>query len=234
MGRAGCARAPSPHRPRHLLRSQKSPGKVGGGGRCCGLRCADLSVNLPSRPAFFFKQMSPIDELKVRSSPAPPTQAAHCGGGRGEGGRGRGSGAGNQAQRTLKPAGSLPSPRKAAAWGSQRGVPAREQGAWPAGPLPGSRPAPTIGRIGGGGESNHQPSGVWVTSSWLGLGLKLAPGDSPGGQILTPPGCLGPCLNPLGPEFHFLPHRRREAPLIGTLAGAQWLPTLDKELPQLT
>lgn len=36
----------------------------------------------------------------------------------------------------------------------------------------------------------HGPSGIWAWSSWPGLRLELAPGDSPGGRSAPyPPGC---------------------------------------------
>lgn len=143
------------------------------------------------------KQMSPIDELKVRSSLPPPTRAAHCGGWEEEG---RGSGAGTKPGSLLGLQALSPTLVR-----PQRGVAAREPGAWPAGPQPDSLSSHPRPWAGGWGGRRPPALGVWVSSSWPGLGLELAPGDSPGGQILPPQGCRGPCLNPLGPEFHFLP-----------------------------
>lgn len=62
----GCAYAP---RPRHLLRGRKSPGEVWG---AAGGSVALTSVLTSSPHPHFLKQMSPIDELEVRSSRTPP------------------------------------------------------------------------------------------------------------------------------------------------------------------
>lgn len=111
---------------------------AGGVGRCCGPRRSDLGVNLLS-PRPLFEQMSPVDELEVRSRPPPPSRAAP---------RGWGAGTGDQAPPTLRPAGFSPhppDPANAAAWGPSPGTgrpasgdPARQ----PSRPS-GGRPAPT-------------------------------------------------------------------------------------------
>lgn len=61
------------------------------GGAAAGSAAPTSALTSPPTPTFL-KQMSPIDELKVRSRPPPPTRAAHCGGWEEEGAGGVGRG----------------------------------------------------------------------------------------------------------------------------------------------
>lgn len=104
-------------------------GKLGVEGAAAGSAAPTSALTSSPAPLFFFKQMSPIDELKVRSSPAPPTQAAHCGGGKGEGGRGKGQGewGGEPSPARFEASGLSPQPPEGrsvgfAAWGPSPGT----------------------------------------------------------------------------------------------------------------
>lgn len=168
---------------------------------------APLRAPPPTSPPTptLLEQMSPIDELKVRSTPPPRLGRPRHREGRRRGGRGgRGAvGGGRQGEWGGEPSQAKPSPLLGLRVLSptrvrpQRGVPDQEPGAWPAGPLPGSRHAP-LGRADLEAGA-HGPAGVWAMSSWPGLGLELAPGGEGGGRpgrliLITPqpPGLLRP------------------------------------------
>lgn len=164
MRPAGCARAPALARPRHLLRGQKSPGEVGGA--AAGSDTPTPAFTSSPHP-YLSSRCLAKDERALRSG------RPHCP--RPRASEGAGGAQGAQGPPTLWPAGSAPptSPAKAAAWGLSPGTgrlasgdPARQ----PSRPL-GWRPAPT------------GPLGFGLPPSWPGLGLELAPGDSPGGQV---------------------------------------------------
>lgn len=74
---------PPPQPPPSARRPKVAGGKGGGTqgeeGAAEGSTGPTSALTSPPTPTFL-KQMSPIDELKVRSSLPPPTRAAHCGG----------------------------------------------------------------------------------------------------------------------------------------------------------
>lgn len=187
MGPAAAPAVPPPQPPPSARRPKVAGGKWGGAqgeeGAPAGSTGPTSALTSPPTPTFL-KQMSPIDELKVRSSLPPPTRPPTAEGGRK---RGQGEWGGNQARLTLRPAGSLSYPSKAAAWGPRPGTrrlasggPAR-QPFLPPPPLGRrmGRPAPTgprglgliqLARVGAGagswglpGRSDPSTSGVLMS-----------------------------------------------------------------------
>lgn len=81
-GTRGCARGPPSSAPTICSEAKSRWGKGGAQGEegaAAGSTGPTSALTSPPTPTFL-KQMSPIDELKVRSSLPPPTRAAHCGG----------------------------------------------------------------------------------------------------------------------------------------------------------
>lgn len=165
-GTRGCARGPPSSAPTICSEAKSRWGKgraQGEEGAAEGSTGPTSALTSPPTPTFL-KQMSPIDELKVRSSLPPPTRPPTAEGGRK---RGQGEWGGNQARPTLRPAGSLSYPSKAAAWGpppgnqapGQRGP---SQTAFPPTPAPG----PADGEVGA-----HRPSGFGSHPAGHGWGL---------------------------------------------------------------
>lgn len=181
MRPAGCARAPALARPRHLLRGQKSPGEVGGA--AAGSDTPTPAFTSSPHP-YLSSRCLAKDERALRSgAPTVPGRAPR----RGPGGGRRGPKARPlSGLRALHPP---PAPRR-----PQRGVSAREPGAWPAGTLPGSRPALWAG--------DRRPRALWglgcrpAGQAWGWSWLRGTPREVK--SSLTGLGCRGPRLHPLG------------------------------------
>lgn len=234
MGAAGCARAPPPPPPSAL---RPKVAWEGGWGRRCGL------CRRPPLPPQLFQSRCLLLMSSKFAPPRPLDSAAHgtgredgeggAGGGGPWGEGGRGSGVENQAKpspllglRVLSPTRVRP----------QRGVPDQEPGAWPAGPLPGSRHAP-LGRADLEAGA-HGPAGVWALSSWPGLGLELAPGGEWGApREVDPyhpptPGAAETHALTVSPACQVLPHEEGRTPLMGRpWLWPNGLSILVKELP---
>ena len=170
MRPAGCTRVP---RPRHLLRGQKSPGEVGG--TAAGSDAPTPAFTSSFHP-FFSSRCLAKDERELRS------RRHHRPGQGAQGAKARPL----SGLRALHP---LTSPAKAAEWGLSPGP-----GTWPAGTLPGSRPAPRAG--------DRRPRALWglgccpTGQAWGWSWLRGTPRVAK--SSLSGLGCRGPRLNPLG------------------------------------